>query len=276
MNFYGETNGPEHQLFGRLAPICEALHRAVLRRAGKSLQRPVLSHATPEWCDRIADKLVLTIFKRLADLSPQEKFDARNYGRIVGFMIRGIIHLCQEVPAQFKREGLSDLSPEKEKKLEAMFDTPAILAFASNKFGRVIANEDELIKAGTEELQKTVDHQVTALLLVGRYLLNRPIAEQHEFLCGIPDGFSLFLKNDGSYTGERPRTELYLLLLMYWSEIVEMQKADPPKTCKFLLDWLEKQEGKQLVNDEKQFNGLCCEIGLVMAPPGHPHKSPPA
>ena len=64
------------------------------------------------------------------------------------------------------------------------------------------------------------------------------------------------------------------MLLMLWPEIAEMQKSDPPKTCKFLLDWLEKQEAKQLVNDEKQFNGLCWEIGLVMAPPGHPRKSP--
>jgi hypothetical protein len=63
---------------------------------------------------------------------------------------------------------------------------------------------------------------------------------------------------------------------MFWPEIAEMQKAEPPKTCRFLLDWLEKQEGKQFFEDEKQFYGLCGEIGLVMARPGHPRKEPPA
>ena len=91
------------------------------------------------------------------------------------------------------------------------------------------------------KLERRADVQVEFLLTVGRYLLNRPVAEQHEFLCGIPEGFILFLNRDGGYTGQRRRTELYLMLMMLWPEITEMQKSDPPKTCKFLLDWLEKK-----------------------------------
>jgi hypothetical protein len=290
MNFYGETNGPEYQVFGRVAPICEALHRAVLRATGKTLEPPALSKAMPEWCHNIADRLVLTIFKRLAGLDPQGKFDARNFGRMVGVILRGIIHFSKEVPAQLKREGLLDLSPEKEKKVESMIDMPAIVAFATEKLGQPISNEDELVKAGTVELERKVELQRESLFSIVHYLLDRPVKEQHEFLCGIPEGFILMLDNDGGYAGQRPRTDLYRLLLSFWPEITEMQKADPPKTCKFLLDWLEKQEGKEgvddegllkqepkkLVDDAKQFYGLCGEIGLVMGPPGHPHKSPPA
>ena len=287
MNLYGKISGPEHTVFGRIAPMGEALHRAVFRAVGKPLDAVELSGAMPEWCQNIADRLVLTVLKGIVGLAPQGKFDARSYGRLVGVLMRGIVHFGKEVPAQLKRDGLLDLDPEKEKKLESMFDIPAILAFVSAKLQRPISNNDELIQAGTEELERRVDVQAEFLLTVSRYLLNRPVAEQHEFLCGIPEGFILFLNNDGGYTGQRQRTELYLLLLMYWPEITEMQKAQPPKTCKFLLDWLEKQEGKEvaddedrlkqepkkLVDDAKQFYGLCGEIGLVMGPPGHPHKS---
>jgi hypothetical protein len=276
MNYYGKTSGPEHKVFGRIAPMCEALHRAVFRAAGKSVEPAALSGAMPEWCQNVADRLVLTVLKGIVGLAPHGKFDARSYGRLVGVLIRGIVHFGKEVPAQLKREGLLDLETEKEGKLESMLDMPAILAFVSTKLQRPISNKDDLIKAGTEELERRADVQVEFLLTVGRYLLNRPVAEQHEFLCGIPEGFVLILNNDGGYTGQRQRTDLYLLLLMYWPEITEMQKADPPKTCKFLLDWLEKGEAKQLVGDEKQFYGLCGEIGLVMAPPGHPRKSPPS
>jgi hypothetical protein len=256
--------------------MCEALHRALLRARGKPIGPAALSKAMPEWCHNIADKLVLTVLKGVLDMDPQGKFEARNYGRMVGVLLRGVTYFVKEVPAELKREGLLDLSPEKKQKLQTMLDIPAILAFASNKLARPIANEDELMQAGSAELERRADVQVEFLLTVGRYLLNRPVAEQHEFLCGIPEGFILFLNKDGGYTGQRRRTELYLMLMMLWPEITEMQKSDPPKTCKFLLDWLEKGEAKQLVGDEKQFYGLCGEIGLVMAPPGHPRKSPPS
>jgi len=276
VNLYGETSGPEHKLFGRISPMFEALHRALFHARGKPIEPAVISKAMPEWCHNIADKLVLTVLKGVLDMDPQGKFEARNCGRMVGVLLRGVIYFAKEVPAELKRDGLLDLSPEKEQKLESMVDMSAILAFASKKFDQPIANEDELMNIGSAELERRVEQQTTMLFSVGRYLLNRPIAEQHAFLCGVPEGFILFLNKDGGYTGQRRRTELYLLLLMLWPEITEMQKADPPKTCKFLLDWLEKGAAKQLVDDEKQFYGLCGEIGLVMGPPGHPRKSPPS
>jgi hypothetical protein len=230
----------------------------------------------PDWCHRISDKFVLTILKRLVGLAPQGKFDARNAGRILGVILRGAAHFYKEVPAQLKREGLLDLSPEQEKNVDAMIDVNAVLSFASKKLRQPISNEDELVNVATERFRKEAELQAPGLFAVGRYLLDAPIAEQHQFLCGIPEGFILFLDNEGEYAGQRRRTGLYLLLLMYWPEIAEMQKAEPSKTCKFLLDWLEKQEGKQLVEDEKQFYELCGEIGLVMGPPGHPHHSPEA
>jgi hypothetical protein len=289
VNYYGEKSGPEHQLFGRLAPVCEALQRAMFRATGKAVEPLALSNSIPEWCHKIADRLAVTIFKRVVGLNPKGKFDARNYGRMVGMFLRAITHFCKEVPAQLKRNGLINLEPEKEKKVEAMIDIPAMLSFASKMFNRPISNEAELGEAGAAELENKVEQQIGILLAAGLYLANRPVAEQHAFLCGIPEGFTLFLDNDGDLAGQKPRTELYLLLLMHWPEIAEMQMAEPPKTCKFLLNWLEKQEGtdfvdddgrlkrepKKLVEDQKVFNGLCCEIGLVMGPPGHPHKGPP-
>jgi hypothetical protein len=276
MNFYGESSGPEHLLFGRVGPICEALYNAAYRAAGKSPPPPSISKGMPEWCHNIADKLGLTILKRITDLAPRGKFDARNYGRMVGIVLRGIIYFCKEVPRGLKKDGLLDLDAGQEKRVEGMIDMGPVFAFASEKFQRPICNDGELMEAGSAELEKRATREAEIFLTIGRYLLDCPITEQHQFLCGIPEGFILFLNKDGDYAGQRQRTELYLRLLVFWPEITEMQKAEPPKTCKFLLDWLEKQEGKQFVEDEKLFYGLCGEIGLVMAPPGHPHKSPPA
>jgi hypothetical protein len=240
---------------------------------GRPLPQPTLSGVLPDWCHNIADKIVLTTLKRLVGLAPGGKFEARNAGRIAGVLLRQAVFLLKDVPGQLKREGLLDLSPEKEEKVQAMIDRDAILSFASAKMGKPISSEEELWQVGSVELGKMVCHSVGAWLKIGRYLLTRPVAEQYEFLCGLPEGFSLFLNVDGEYAGKTQRTELYSLLLIYWPEIAEMQKADPPKSCKLLLIWLEEQDGTRLVEDERQFLELCGDIGLVMAAPGHPHKT---
>ena len=60
------------------------------------------------------------------------------------------------------------------------------------------------------------------------------------------------------------------VLLTYWPEIEEMRQSQPPRTRKFLLEWLEKEEGKQLVRDEKVFYALCDDIGLDLTIPAIP------
>jgi hypothetical protein len=167
-----------------------------------------------------------------------------------------------------------DLTAEQEKKVDSMVDTDEIITFVSKKFGRPIAHEDELGKVLGEELEKKIDQEWTGFTTVCRFLIDRPVGEMHEFLVGLPEGFTLFLNNEGGFSGKRQRTDLYFLLLGFWPEISEMQRSTPPKTCGFLLRWLEKQERKQLVEDEKQFFALCGEIGLIMTSPGHPHASP--
>ena len=45
-----------------------------------------------------------------------------------------------------------------------MIDMTAILSFASEKFKRPIADEDELVEVGAEELKKRVETQGATLL----------------------------------------------------------------------------------------------------------------
>jgi len=153
-----------------------------------------------------------------------------------------------------------------------MIDIPALLSFAGSFLGVQTTTEDEIENAAIEAAKRKAESTVANLMTVLGHLLNRPVAEQHEFLCGIPEGFVIYVDNSGDFSGQRQRTQLYLLLLCMWPEISEMQKSQPPKSCAFLLDWLEKGEGRQLVTDEKQFFALCGEVGLVMGPPGHPQK----
>ena len=81
------------------------------------------------------------------------------------------------------------------------------------------------------------------------------------------------MKSDGEFARTGKRTEVFLILLMYWPEIEEMRRAQPPVTRKFLLNWLEKQEGKTLCESDNIFSAICDDIDLDMAPPGHPFNT---
>lgn len=271
MNFYGKESGPQHTISGRVIPLCEAMHRSVLKASNQPLKEPQHSVCLPVWVHNICDELTKTIFKRMIESAPRDnKFVARDYGRIIGFLLRGVVFYVKEVPALLKKDGLLDLTKERAEKLEKEAGFPLLFSMASQTLQKPISNKDELIQEGGERIEKRGKELLSGFFVIGRHLLDQPIEQQHEFLCGIPEGFVSFLNDQGDFAGKRKRFEIFLLLAMNWPEIAEMQKGQSNETRKSLLDWLEKEEGKQLVEDPKVFYALCGEIGLDIAPPGHP------
>jgi hypothetical protein len=276
MNFYGPENRDEHTLAGRLIPLAESLYHAIMKAGGQPVSEPNYSVRIPVWCHNICDQFTKSIFRGLVDVAPKGKeFNARNYGRIVGMLLRGASFWFKDAPAQLKQEGLLDLSPEQEQKLEKMAGLELLFTVASQRFAKPVANQEELLQAGQEQLEAKAGQLMSGGLVVLKFLASQPIAEQHKFLCGIPEGFNLILDNRADFTGKRSRYEVYLLLLRYWPEIAEMQQAKPAKTRRDLLEWLEKQEGRQLFEEAKTFYELCGDIDLDLAPPGHPSKPKP-
>jgi hypothetical protein len=274
MNFFGTENRNEHTIAGRLIPLWEAVHRSITKAAKQPVSEAKYSVQLPVWCHNICDQLTKSVFRSLVDSAPKDgKFTARNWGRMTGFILRWASFCFNDAPAVLKREGFFDLSPEQEEKIEENSGIDLLFPIASEKFQKPITNEEELLEAGEAHFQKKSDEWMNQAFGVLSFFANQPISEQHKFLCGIPEGFTIVVNNEGEFTGKRGRYEIYLLLAMYWPEIVEMQKSEPPKTRRDLLEWLEKQEGKPLVEDEKQFYAICGDIGLDLAPPGHPKTS---
>jgi hypothetical protein len=276
MNFYGPENRDEHTLAGRLAPLAEALYHSVMKAGGQPVAQAKYSTQLPTWCQNICDQFTKSVFRGLVDATPKDKtFNARNYGRMVGMLLRGATFWWKDVPTQLKQDGFNDLSPEREEKLDKIAGLRLLLPIASEQFKTTITNEEELLKVGQAQLEAKAGELMSGGLEILKFLVNQPVAEQHKFLCGIPEGFIMFLNNQADLTGKRGRSEMFMLLIGYWPEIVEMQKAQPPKNRRDLLEWLEKQEGRQLFEDPKTFYELCGDIDLDLAPPGHPSKPKP-
>ena len=275
MNFYGSESGDKHTLAGRWIPLAEAFDHAIKKAANQPLGEYKQGAQLPVWGHKICDQLTKTLFKNVVGLAPQGKFDARGIGRSVGMLLRGVNFVYKEANAELKRAGLLDLSPKEEQKLEELTGLPVVFQAASEQWQKPIGNEGELIDATKTQLQSFALKQIDPVLMVMKHLANASVEEQHEFLCGIPEGFIALLDHRGDFATKGRRHELYFLLLMHWPEISEMQNAQPPKTRRDLLDWLEKREGRQLVEDAKQFFELCADIELELAPPGRPPKVSP-
>lgn len=273
MNFYGTTVGPQHTLFGRVLPMMEAMRLAILRAAEQPLPKEATKAQLPEWCHNIADELTCTVFKGIVNFAPRNgRYHARNCGQMVGFMIRAAHFYWRDVPAMLERDGLDKLTPEKRNKLEKMAGWEVAISHANQQAGRPIKTKAQLLKFKDSRMRQFVVRTIRITWRLSMFALHQPIEDVFQFLSGIPQGFTCFLKTDGEFAKTGKRTEVYFVLLMYWPEIEEMRQSQPPKTRKYLLNWLEKQEGRQLVTDEKIFFAICDDIDLDLTIPGRPFK----
>ncbi len=108
----GEKNGsaqaprPSETIAGRLIPLIEAFDRAMKRAGGKQLGEPELSACLPTWVHNIAERLCKTILKYTLALEPKGQFNARNYGRMVGQLLRDAVFVLKDVETILRKEGL--------------------------------------------------------------------------------------------------------------------------------------------------------------------------
>ena len=98
-----------HTLFGRVAPMMEAMRLAIHRAAEQPLPAVELAHDLPEWVHNIADELTSTVFVNIVSLTaPMTKRQpARWYGQFIGLLIRMALFYWKDAPATLERDGLN-------------------------------------------------------------------------------------------------------------------------------------------------------------------------
>jgi hypothetical protein len=200
----------------------------------------------PPWAKNICGQLRLTIFKRLLELEPVKgNLDWKELGRLMGACQRHLGISAEAAPELVKVK-----SPVKWQINEpgAGTSVPVTINDCRRQMRKTF---DELFRAG----------------------LARSPQKQKEFLCGLAEGYEVFMDAQGQFSGDRGRTAVYLELLGRWVDIEEMRRADPPPTC---LDFY--QRIASALGDPRQqrfdwFVDVCNEIGLGLRKRGRPRKS---
>jgi hypothetical protein len=256
---------------GQVIPVVEAFYLAVNRGRGKASGEPKLSACLPSWCHNIADQFAKTLLKSTIALDPKEEFDARNFGRMTGLLLRAGVFVFKEIEPMLRKEGLGDLSKSEKAKIKEISGMELLFPIASKKFSLRITNENQLLHQSVKHGEKRVLNLMENVNNVLVHLWGQSIEEQHRFLCGIPEGFIGLLDTEGQFAGDRGRTKFYMTLLSLWPEIVELQKAEPPKSRRDLQQWLINERKVFIVNDD-WFDHFCDDIGLVMKGVGRKAK----
>lgn len=262
----------EDTIAGKLLIVLEAFTCAVNNARGVATDEPQISACLPVWGHNIAEIFAKTIFKTMIALDTKGQFDARNFGRMVGIFLRAGVFAGKEIEPALKKDGLLNLSKAEEKKIEDVAGIEHLFPLASKKFNRPIRNENQLINQFGRHAEKWTCNLLKSQGALFLHLWQQSIEVQHEFLCGIPEGFVMFLDTEGQFAGDRGRTNLYINLLVNWPEIAAMQKTEPPKSRRDLQKWLIAEAKIPISDDEGWFDHLCDEIGLSMKGVGRPIK----
>lgn len=229
------------------------------------------NNSTPEWAKNICIRYRQTILKSVLKLKPKGRVIWRNYGRCIGLIERGKVFYKHDVPKILKKDGLHRLSREKQAKFDAISGKEEMREYYLKVLKRPLSDkislEELLTLAAQPKLEDLDKHRQVALY----HVANQDAKTGQMFYKGMSEGYSIFLNEDGEFSGDDRRADVYGELLAFQYEVEKMRRTLPAKTRKDLRNELKKSPTFQ-DRGQKWFNDVCDEIKLSMKGVGAPHK----
>ncbi len=262
----GRAEGPT--LFARMMDVnCQLREAAGLQ----PLARWTPSKNKPEWVNNVCIRYRQTVLKSVLKLKPGRRVNWRNYGRCIGLIERGRTFFRHDVPKMLKKDGLDRLSKGRQAKLDAISGEKEMREYYSKVLKRPLPDRITLAElltlvsqARLEELDK---HRQVALFHIAR----KDAKTCKMFYKGWNEGYSIFINEDGEFSGDDRREGVYGDLLAMQYEVEKWRRMLPAKTRNDLRNELKKSPDFQ-DRGQKWFNDICDDIKLSMKAPGAPHK----
>jgi hypothetical protein len=225
----------------------------------------------PEWVGNISIRLKKTIFKSIMKLRANDQFNWRNYGRCIGLLERYKTFQEQDVPRILHKNELDEISEDERSKLQPQLGEEQARQYYLKILGRPAddkATLDEVVelvrKRETERLNKIRE---TAFFFVAQ----QSAKDTKLFLRGVAEGYSMFLNEEGEFSGDDRRANVYFELLSAQHEIEKMRRKLPAISRADLRMELKKSPDFE-DRGPAWFNDVCDEINLSMKGPGRAHK----
>jgi hypothetical protein len=228
------------------------------------------TQSTPEWVRTICIRYRNTILKAVLKLKPKGKVNWRNYGRCIGLMERCKTFYQHDIPRILKRDGLDRLTKKQQARLDEVSGEQEMHEYFLKVLKRPLDDKitlANLLTLGMNRQLEVLDkHRQVALYHVAK----QNAKDCKMFYVGMSEGYSIFLNEDGEFSGDDRRADVYGNLLAFQHEVEKMRRTLPAQTREDLRyklsEWTETKYRKE------RFNDICDEIKLSMKSPGAPHK----
>lgn len=226
---------------------------------------------TPSWAKNICNRYKRTIFRQVSKLKPNGKVNLQHYGRSIGMMKRFRTYLTKDVPAMLQKDGFEKISKERQAKFDALLGEQEMRRYCLKLLKRPAADS-----ISTEALTELVCAQVLEGIakheqIAAFHINNQSAKDNSLFWKGVQEGLSIFIDDDGEFTGDDRRTEVYADLIGLQYEVEKMRKKLPAKSRPDLLKELEKLDDFRS-GGKDWFNQVCRDIKLTMRGRGRPHS----
>jgi hypothetical protein len=229
------------------------------------------TNSTPEWAKNICIRYRQTILKSILKLKPKRRVNWQNYGRCIGLIERCKVFYTHDVPKILKKEGLDRLSEKQQAKFDAVSGEEEMREYYLKMLKRPLSDkaslEELLTLASKPKLEDLDKHRQVALY----HVANQDAKAGKMFYKGMNEGYSIFLNEDGEFSGDDRRADVYGELLAFQYEVEKMRRTLPAKTRKDLRIELKKSPAFQ-DRGQEWFNDVCDEIKLSMKGVGDPYK----
>ena len=229
------------------------------------------SEKEPEWVRNISIRLKKTIFKSIMKLRPNGQVNWRNYGRCIGLLERYKTFQEHDVPRMLGKNELDEISEDERSRLQAQLGDEQARQYYLKILGRPgddKATLDEVVElVGKRETERLNKIRETAFFFVAQ----QSAKDTKLFLRGVSEGYSMFLNEEGGFSGDDRRANVYLELLSAEHEIEKMRRKLPAISRADLRMELKKSPDFE-DRGPAWFNDVCDEINLSMKGPGPAHK----
>jgi hypothetical protein len=263
----GNVNGSKPTVFSQIMNLhCELRAEIGL----EPLPHWKQTAETPRWTKNICRSLRNTILRSILKLRPKGKVNWRNYGRSIGFMERYKTFLAKDMPEILKEEGFNKkVSKKKWKKIQPLLGEKEMRQYYLKILERSPKDRTPMSKLLEEVLVRQLvnleQHKETAFF----HLANQDAKTTKMFLKGMSEGYTIFLNEEGEFSGDDRRANIHFELLAWRHDIEKMRKSVPAKTKNNLFGELKKlPEFKNKTQD--WFNDVCKDIKLGIGKPGRP------
>ncbi len=267
---FNMESGKPATVFGQLSDIQFELGKSM----GLPLNRlaPKSGIEFPRWCSKILEQFKKTILKPIVKLRQNGAVNWRNYGKMIGIIVRFKTFLSHDLPQILQDEGWDKMSDEQWEKIKGLLGETQLRRHLMAIVKRPISDDEPLEKLAEEVLKGQCEHFENLINAALFQVAQQDARTGRLFFKGMSEGYTCFLDENGGYCGDRGRTKIYMEFLVYRVEVERYRRTLPIKSRRDLQSWVLNHAKIRIPNDDDWFDHFCDEICLPMKGVGRKPK----